>query len=88
MPPTFTSVGVTPGLSAANADDPTAIANAHPIFNALNIALSSDCRRPLPGGAVHRFYGRRQQRKLTTREPELNSPPSIGPSQSTVLFLN
>src|SRR6266851_7616367 len=40
------------------------------------------------GGAVHRFYGRRQQRKLTTREPALNSPPSIGPQQSTVLFLN
>jgi hypothetical protein len=35
------------------------------------------CRRPLPRGAVHRFYGRRQQRKLTAREPELNSPPSI-----------
>jgi hypothetical protein len=42
------SVGVTPGLSAANADDPSAIANAHAIFNAMNIALSSD----LPASAA------------------------------------
>src|SRR5260221_14705756 len=49
MPPTLTSVGVTPGLSAANADDPTAITNAHPIFNALNLALSSD----LPASAAN-----------------------------------
>src|SRR5450631_2851547 len=48
MPPTLTSVGVTPGLSAANADDPSAIANAHAIFNAMNIALSSD----LPASAA------------------------------------
>ncbi len=87
MPPTLTSVGVTPELSAAKAaDDPTAIANAHPIFHALNIALPSDLPTSAAKGRGASLLWRRQQRKLTIREPELNPQPSIAHSNLQFFF--
>src|SRR5216684_3925656 len=89
MPPILTSVGVTPGLSVAKAaDDPTAIANAHPIFHALNIALSSD----LPASAAKGCGASLLWAAAATKahNPRTGVEPTAihRPQQSTVLFLN
>jgi hypothetical protein len=88
MPPTLTSVGVTPGLSAANADDPSATANAHTIFNALNIALSSDLLASAAKGRRASFLLVAAGTKAHNQRTGVAFAAIHRSPQSTVLFLN
>src|SRR5450631_234654 len=71
------SVGVTPGLSAANADDPSAIANAHAIFNAMNMRSPPICRHPQPQARGASFLLAAAATKDRSRSRGCISSPSI-----------
>jgi len=89
MPPTLTSVGVTPGLSAAKAaDDPSAIANAHAIFNAPNIALPSDLPASAAKGRGASLLWAAAATKTHNQRTGVELVVIHRPQQSTVLFLN
>src|SRR5450631_2313637 len=87
MPPTLISVGVTPGLSTANADDPSAIANAHAIFNAMNIAFSSDLPASAATGRGASFLlGGGGNESSQPKKRGCISPPSIVDSNLQFFF--